>query len=63
MTANKDEESRKKSLVPGALVFLVLVIYFNIRSEHMMTSVDWGVIAFGVLFFGFAVVRRFQDKN
>ena len=53
-------EKKPDSLLTGASVFLALVVYFNIRADHEMTIVDWGVIGFGVLFFAFAVVRRFQ---
>lgn len=64
MTGEPEKGLRKKrSLLTGAALFLALVIYFNIRSPDPTQAVDWLVIGFGVLFFAFALVRRFLYRN
>ena len=64
MAADRNQSSKKEgSLIPGASIFLSLVVYFNIRSDHVMTVVDWGAIVIGVLFFTIAMFRRFQSRG
>ena len=39
--------ARRSSALSGALLFLALVVYFNLRSPQQTTMVDWVVIGLG----------------
>jgi len=54
---------KKKKFLPGAMVFLGLVLYFNIRFSHNMTLVDWAVVLLGVAIFVFAFIRDNQNND
>ena len=64
MTNEQEKKSSgRMSLLTGASLFLVLVVYFNLRSPGPTQAVDWAVIGFGVLLFAFALARRIQGKK
>jgi hypothetical protein len=51
MKIDEDKAGRDgKSLVSGAAVFLAIVVYVNIRSGHIMTSIDGELLHSGGYF-------------
>ena len=53
----------KRSLLRGATIFFVLVVYFNIRGGHKIVVTDWAVIIVGALIFIYSLVKYIKDKN
>ena len=57
MDIQKNIKFNKTKLLPGAIVFLGLVIYFNIRFENEMDMIDWVVILIGVIYLIIALLK------
>jgi uncharacterized membrane protein YesL len=57
MDNEKNTKFKKTKLLPGAIVFLGLVLYFNIRFENEMDMIDWVVILIGVIYLIIAVLK------
>ena len=57
MDNQKNTEFKKTKLLPGAIVFLGLVLYFNIRFEHEMDMIDWSVILLGLIYVIIAMLK------
>ena len=55
-----DNKFKKTKLLPGAIVFLGLVLYFNIRFENEMDMIDWAVILIGVIYL---IIALFNDHR
>lgn len=62
-TGNEYGHRKGRSLLGGAIAFLGIVLYVNIRHDHVMTPIDWGVITFGFAFLAFALIRRYRGKK
>ena len=60
MLNQKNKKFKKRELLPGAIVFLGLVLYFNIRFEHKMDMIDWAVILLGVIY---VIIATLKDKK
>jgi len=54
---------RKRRLLNGAALFLVLVVYFNLRSPGPSTAVDWIVMGTGAVVFVFALWREIRWRR
>jgi uncharacterized membrane protein len=48
----------RMSLLTGATLFFVLVVYFNFRSPGQTEFIDWTVMGLGALFVVFALIKR-----
>jgi len=57
MDNQKNTKFKKTKLLPGAIVFLGLVLYFNIRFENEMNMIDWAVILIGVIYVIIAMLK------
>ncbi len=57
MDNQKNTKFKKTKLLPGAIVFLGLVLYFNIRFENEMDMIDWAVILIGVIYVIIAMLK------
>ena len=57
MDNQKNTKFKKTKLLPGAIVFLGLVLYFNIRFEHEMDMIDWAVILIGLIYLIIALLK------
>jgi uncharacterized membrane protein YesL len=57
MDNQKKVEFKKTKLLPGAIVFLGLILYFNIRFENEMDMIDWAVIVIGVIYLTVAMLK------
>ena len=62
-TANDRGRRMNNSLLGRAVAFLGIVLYVNVRHDHAMTPIDWGVIAFAVAFLAIALFRRYRDDR
>ena len=63
MKHSENKNSKKLQLLPGAGVFLFIVVYVNIRHNHEIDIIDWTVITCGVIFFIFALLKHYKDKK
>ncbi|MGB5850121.1 MAG: hypothetical protein WBH40_16655 [Ignavibacteriaceae bacterium] len=57
MNNQKSTEFKKTKLLPGAIIFVGLVLYFNIRFENQMDMIDWAVILIGVIYVIIAMLK------
>ena len=57
MDNQKNTKFKKTKLLPGAIVFLGLVLYFNVRFENEMDMIDWAVILIGVVYLIIAMLK------
>jgi len=57
MNNQKNVKFKKTKLLPGAIVFLALVLYFNIRFENEMNMIDWAVISLGAIYVIIAMLK------
>ncbi len=62
MKESESKKSKNIQLLPGASVFLFIVVYVNIRHNHNMNAVDWLVILAGIIFLVFAFIKHRRDK-
>jgi hypothetical protein len=60
MNNQKSTEFKKTKHLPGAIVFLGLVLYFNIRFENEMNMIDWAVILIGVIYLIIALLKDYR---
>jgi uncharacterized membrane protein YesL len=60
MNDQKNTKFKKTKLLPGAIVFLGLVLYFNIRFENEMNMIDWAVILIGVIYLIIALLKDYR---
>ena len=60
MNDQKNTKFKKTKLLPGAIVFLGLVLYFNIRFENEMDMIDWAVILIGVIYLIIAMLKDYR---
>jgi len=60
MDNQKNTKFKKTKLLPGAIVFLGLVLYFNIRFENEMNMIDWAVILIGVIYLIIALLKDYR---
>jgi hypothetical protein len=60
MDNQKSTKFKKTKLLPGAIVFLGLVLYFNIRFENEMDIIDWAVVLIGVTYL---IIAMFKDRR
>lgn len=61
MTNETQEKKGRMSLLTGATLFFVLVVYFNFRSPAPTELVDWIVMGLGAVFVLVALVKRFRN--
>jgi hypothetical protein len=59
MNETKEKKGRM-SLLKGAILFFVLVVYFNFRSPGPTELVDWTVMGLGALFVVVALIKRLR---
>lgn len=57
------EKSRAMRLLPGAGALFGIVLYLNLRGGHVMTLVDWGILALSGGFLAFAVARVIRERK
>jgi hypothetical protein len=62
MKESENKKSKNIQLLPGAGVFLFIVVYVNIRHNHDMNAIDWLVILAGIIFFVIALIKHRRDK-
>jgi hypothetical protein len=62
MQESENKKFKDIQLLPGAGVFLFIVVYVNIRHNHDLNAVDWLVILAGIIFFVFAFIKHRRDK-
>jgi hypothetical protein len=60
MTNDTQEKKGRMSLLTGATLFFVLVVYFNFRSPGPTQLIDWTVIGLGAIFVVVALIKRFR---
>jgi len=60
MNYQKNVKFKKTKLLPGAIVFLGLVLYFNIRFENEMDMIDWAIILIGIIY---VIVAMLKDHR
>jgi formate/nitrite transporter FocA (FNT family) len=61
-TASDYGRRKDRSLLAGAIAFLGVVFYVNIRHDHIVTPIDWAVITFAVIF-AIALFKRYRDDK
>ena len=57
------ETEKYNNWLKGSLLFLALVVYFNLRSQEPTTLIDWIVIGLGVAFTAFSLIKKFSSKD
>ncbi len=59
--------SKKSSLAArlliGSGIFLLIVLYVNLRHNYEMNLIDWAVISPGLIIFIYALIQKFREKK
>lgn len=58
-----NKTGKQNKLLNGSLLFLALVVYFNLRSPEPTTLIDWIVIGIGAAFTVFSLIKKFSGKD
>jgi hypothetical protein len=60
MTNDAQEKRDRSGPLRGAILFFVLVVYFNFRSPGPTELIDWIVMGSGAVFFVVALIKRLR---
>ena len=59
----KNKSSLASRLLIGSGIFLLFVLYVNIRHNYEMSLIDWAVISPGIIVFIYAVIQKIKEKR
>ncbi len=60
---DKTKSRKSLNLLTGSGLFLLLVIYFNVRSNNKTTIVDWLVIIYSAAVFIYALIKKIIKRQ